>query len=125
VTGNKVAMMEPTPMDVGEIWADGNDYDDDEDVGAVGAHVRCHKCEGWGHMSRECPTQSKGKGKGKSTYSLGDGKAGKGAAKEEGSPAKGPSRAAARATKANAGNAAKWATSRPSAGAAAACRWTR
>jgi hypothetical protein len=90
VTGNKVAMMEPTPMDVGEIWADGNDYDDDEDVGAVGAHVRCHKCEGWGHMSRECPTQSKGKGKGKSTYSKGDGKAGKGAAKGGGKSGKGP-----------------------------------
>jgi hypothetical protein len=92
ITGNKVAMMEPTPMDVGEVWADGNDYGEEEDVGAVGAHVRCHKCEGWGHMSRECPTQSKGKGKGKAAYSKGDGKAGKGGSKGGGKSGKGPAK---------------------------------
>jgi hypothetical protein len=90
VTSNKVAMMEPVPMDIGEVWADGAAYDGEEDVGAVGAHVRCHKCEGWGHMSRECPTQAKGKGKGKAAYSKGDGKAGKGAAKGGGKSGKGP-----------------------------------
>ena len=90
VTGNKVAMMEPVPMDIGEVWEDRAAYDGEEDVGAVGAHVRCHKCEGWGHMSRECPTQAKGKGKGKATYGKGDGKAGKGTTKGGGKSGKGP-----------------------------------
>ncbi len=43
-------------------------------------------------MSRECPTQSKGKGKGKSAYSKGDGKAGKGTAKGGGKSGKGPTK---------------------------------
>ena len=90
ITGNKVAMIEPVPMDVGEIWEDSAAHEGDEDIGAVGAHVRCHKCEGLGHMSRECPTQSKGKGKGKATYSKGDGRAGKGATKGSGKSGKGP-----------------------------------
>jgi hypothetical protein len=63
VVGNKITMNTgPQPMDIGEV----DNYEGfdggEEEVGAVGMHVRCHKCEGWGHMARECPTKGKGKG---------------------------------------------------------------
>ncbi len=65
---NRVAMTNgPSPMDVGEVneWNE-EGFHDDGDVGAVGAHTECHKCDGYGHMQRECPTvATKGKGKGK------------------------------------------------------------
>ena len=69
--GNRVAMMTgPSPMDVGEVadW-DENEYDENGDVGAVGAYTECHRCGGFGHMQRECPTvAAKGKGKGKPSH---------------------------------------------------------
>ena len=73
---NRVAMTGgPTPMDIGEVEDWGEAEHDDGDVMAVGAWTKCHRCEGWGHMQRECPTQSKGKGKGKDS-SMQDGKGG-------------------------------------------------
>ena len=72
--GNRVAMMGgPTPMDIGEVEEWGEADHDDGDVMAVGAWTKCHRCEGWGHMQRECPTQPKGKGKGKEPHTQ-DGK---------------------------------------------------
>jgi hypothetical protein len=65
LVSNKVSMMSgPTPMDLGAVehqyWA----YEDlevvEEDVGAVGMHVQCLRCSGWGHLARECPTKGKG-----------------------------------------------------------------
>ena len=67
VVGNKIAMMGgPSPMDVGNVhWQVSHDiygdYDEAEEVGAVGAHIQCHRCSGWGHLSRECPSKGKGK----------------------------------------------------------------
>ena len=57
---NRVAMDGgSTPMDIGEVeW---NGYEEDQQVDAVGTWTRCHKCEGWGHLARECPTKGKGK----------------------------------------------------------------
>ena len=69
--GNKLAMMSgPVPMDVGEVhgeqWAAETEDWEGMDVQAVGAGTQCHRCGGWGHMARECPTsQGKSKGKGK------------------------------------------------------------
>jgi hypothetical protein len=75
VVSNKVAMMGgPDKMDVSQVQyryrdVDG-EYQEDEEIGAVGAHIQCHQCSGWGHLSRECPSKSKGKGKkGGSDYS--------------------------------------------------------
>ena len=45
-----------------------NDHDDGEaeDTMALGAEVRCYRCQGFGHIAAKCPTpESKGKGKGK------------------------------------------------------------
>ena len=47
-------------MDIGRVgWHDDHDHDDYE------IYTRCYNCGGWGHMSRECPSEKKGKGKGK------------------------------------------------------------
>ena len=80
VISNKVAMMVgngPAPMDIGEVkrnidcwdW-DGQEDEQDGEVGAVSANTQCHNCKGWGHLRSQCPTASaskgsKGKGKGK------------------------------------------------------------
>lgn len=64
---NRVAMMGgPCPMDVGEVngWETDRGEGEEEDLGAVSAYTECHRCGGYGHMQRECPT-AKGKGKGK------------------------------------------------------------
>ena len=67
---NRVAMNEGgTPMDVGEV--DWNDNEGNEHVDAVGAWTRCNRCEGWGHIARDCPTKGKGKG---GDYAKGGGK---------------------------------------------------
>jgi hypothetical protein len=36
----------------------------DEEVGAISMNSQCHNCSGYGHFSRDCPSQKKGKGKG-------------------------------------------------------------
>jgi uncharacterized membrane protein YgcG len=72
---NKVA-SEGVPMDIGKLSRH-YDHEDDEDyeVAAVGWQTQCHNCGGWGHMSRECPSEKKGKGgekgKGKGNSSKG------------------------------------------------------
>jgi hypothetical protein len=58
---NRVA-MEGVPMDVGEVGDDW--WSEDWEVDAVGAWTKCHSCEGYGHIARDCP-HKKGKGKGK------------------------------------------------------------
>jgi hypothetical protein len=88
VVGNKVAMMgvKPVPMEVGEVVPDGAWSESwEEEVGAVGMHVQCRQCWGYGHLQRECPTKGKGKGKGfekgkpvQGQMAKGLGKAGKG-----------------------------------------------
>ena len=63
---NKAAMMNgPVPMEVGEVqwWEEYNDDCEDVEVQAIGPNTQCHRCSGWGHMARDCATESKGKGK--------------------------------------------------------------
>ena len=43
-------------------WCNEEEEWHEDDINAVGASVQCHKCEGWGHYSRECPSKGKGKG---------------------------------------------------------------
>ena len=50
-------------MDIGEV---GGDYDDEGtqgyeeggygEIDAVVGNHKCHKCQGWGHFARECPS---------------------------------------------------------------------
>jgi hypothetical protein len=73
---NKIAAnMGPAPMDIGEVghkmdFEDGDcskRYWNDEEysVDAVDMNTKCYKCQGYGHMSRDCGTKiEKGKGKG-------------------------------------------------------------
>ena len=89
----------PVPMDIGNVGGDKAEgeamqkaripnslaqkllddlnYEENEaitdDVNAVGANMKCHRCGGWGHLQRDCATPSKGKGFGKGGLS---GKAG-------------------------------------------------
>ena len=57
---NKVA-NEGIPMDVGKVECD--EWECDYDVAAVGWHIQCYNCGGWGHQSRECASEKKGGGK--------------------------------------------------------------
>jgi hypothetical protein len=100
LVSNKVVASGPTPMDLSSIGNDGpghgnaEHYNGDDGWGwpeeqvvdAVGMHMQCHGCGGWGHLRRECPT-TKGKGKGEPK---GAGKShGKGRGKGKGYPGPG------------------------------------
>jgi hypothetical protein len=83
MVSNKVAMdMGPAPMDIGGIHGRDEEWPEEEwleDVGAVNADTKCYRCQGYGHMSRECATKPAEKDKGK----------GKGQTPGKGSPTKG------------------------------------
>lgn len=92
IVSNKVAMASgPVPMDVGGVAGTegGDDVDEDGcEVDAVGMHVQCHNCGGWGHYKSKCPTvppRAKGGGKGGQWGAKGAAKgAGKGQGKGKG-----------------------------------------
>ena len=89
VSNKMAARNDPVPMDIGDVGAahGGEGYECEPcglDVGAVGQHIQCYRCGGWGHTSRECPTpKGSGKGggdrKGMKGHGKSDGWAGKGA----------------------------------------------
>ena len=76
-------------MDIGLVRQADEDYDyyeeeKEEEPGCIaGFNQQCHKCQGYGHFARECPTKGDGKGKG------GGKGIGKGAGKGEGRSEKG------------------------------------
>jgi hypothetical protein len=96
VVSAKVSMMgdKAVPMDCSQVMSQQQTYfengsehysgNEEDEVGAVGAHIQCHTCSGWGHLSRECPSKGKGKGKKagdfnkgyKGSFQKGDGKTG-------------------------------------------------
>ena len=59
---NKTNRDGPVPMEIGEVGHE------ETNVDAISSQSQCYNCGGWGHASRECPSQRdvKGKGKGKS-----------------------------------------------------------
>ena len=105
------------PMDIGRVgWHDDHDHDhDDHEISAIGQHTQCYKCGGGAHMSRECPSEKKGKKEGKDF-----GKGGKGYGKGVRTPAR-EVRSADKGTRALAFTAVKSATRLGSV--AAVSRW--
>ena len=90
-------MATPTPLDIGQVgeWPPEESYYWEEiEVDAVGKAGSCHRCGGWGHFARDCPTppdgkgpKGKGKGKGEVHKVKGGAKAvGKGALPGKGGP---------------------------------------
>ena len=79
---NKVAAKGgPTPMDIGRV--ERHDHETEYyDVDAIGSSMQCCNCSGWGHASRECPSQKTAKGGGKA----GDKGKERGKGKDWGSP---------------------------------------
>ncbi len=79
---NKVsAKGGPVPMDTGRAsygsYHDGDYHEErgeEMDIGAVGGNVTRYNCGGWGHVSKNCPSQKKGKGKGEPDQGRGKGK---------------------------------------------------
>jgi hypothetical protein len=66
-TSNKMAARGgPVPMDIGGVRpGEENEYCTDHeaiDVDAIGSHMQCYSCGGWGHASRVCPSTKGGKG---------------------------------------------------------------
>jgi hypothetical protein len=82
---NKVAAKGgPTPMDIGRV--ERHDHETEYyDVDAIGSSMQCYNCSGWGHASRECPSQKTAKGGGKGGGKAGDKGKGKGKGKDWGS----------------------------------------
>ena len=61
---NRLSLASEKDKCVGEV-EESHMHDDEEwteDIDAVGATVQCHKCGGFGHYARECPSKGKGKG---------------------------------------------------------------
>ena len=57
-------------MDIGRVsygsYSDGGYHEEsgeEMDIGAVSGILTCYKCGGWLHVSKDCPSQKKGKGK--------------------------------------------------------------
>ena len=67
----------PVPMDIGMAQNEG--AEEDVDVDAVGNHVRCSRCSGYGHFARDCATPAANGGKGQGGGGKGKGKDGAGA----------------------------------------------
>ena len=100
IVSNKVAMnMGPAPMDVGGVatkptwettWEE-EWHEEECEVGAVDMNTKCYRCQGYGHMSRDCGTKpKKGKGKGDSKGTAKGGKSqGKGNDGPKGGKSKG------------------------------------
>ena len=66
--GNRVGIVnEPIPIDIGEVGWGSDDYnmqaEETEIDMVVCAWTKCHRCDGYGHLSRDCATPAKGKGK--------------------------------------------------------------
>ena len=56
---NRIARSMPSPMEIGEVKPQ---VECEDDVAAVSAYAQSHGCGGWGHLRRECPTVTSGKG---------------------------------------------------------------
>lgn len=100
LVSNRIAVKINSSAGIGavyeESWNESLEHSSEhfsEDVNAVGAMTKCHKCDGWGHIARDCPSKGLGKG------AKGGGKGGAGAQAQGGNGAgKGGGKASKRRT---------------------------
>jgi hypothetical protein len=62
---NKIANNGPVPMDIGKVGrieAEDEYEEEDFEVAMIGRGMQCYNCGGWGHASRNCPSERRNKG---------------------------------------------------------------
>ena len=65
IASHRAQMAVPAPMDIGQVGGRPEcdlDYWEELEGDAVAKQLLCHRCGGWGHFARDCPTQPEGKG---------------------------------------------------------------
>ena len=60
---NVTPRKDDSAMQVGRVTEEEADecYQEEEQLGALGGWSQCYKCQGYGHLARECPSKGKGK----------------------------------------------------------------
>ena len=89
LANNRVTMQQgPVPMDIGNVghegyWGDHGDQMEYE-IDYADVNMKCHRCGGFGHAVRQCPSEAKGGGKGFGQKGGGKGDSPKGFGKDGG-----------------------------------------
>ena len=69
----RISLEEEEDAYIGDTCQNAEDGEE-EYLGVVGGWQQCYKCQGYGHLARECPSKGKGKGEAQPSYGKAKGK---------------------------------------------------